>query len=168
MLPRHHQDAAHRPAHLGDHRRGLERVVSDRAGKPQRARQLGGLQRSTTCTCDIWSCGMVKSSGVWRFRFLRGKRCHLARTARPNCSPLSAKRDSGSGLAHSNCAGTCVRCMRCVLMASSWFRRLREVVRARAGRTRAPGGRQAAWRGNCVRHRENRAGLRRRACRRIR
>ena len=43
MLARHDQNPAHRPAHLGDHRRGLESVVGHRAGQPQRARELAGL-----------------------------------------------------------------------------------------------------------------------------
>jgi len=39
MLTLHHHDAADRPTHLRDYRRGLEVVVFDRSGEAQNARQ---------------------------------------------------------------------------------------------------------------------------------
>src|SRR5271163_677674 len=122
----------------------------------------------TTCTCDIWSCGMVKSCGVADFE-VREEYEVISLAPRSELHPASAQATAAANPTAAKISSERPECLNCrVIMADSWFPRLREAVRAPADKPRATGGRRAAWRDSCARRRENPAGLPRRAGRRIR
>src|ERR1022692_4833097 len=88
----------------------------------------------TTCTCDIWSCGMLKSCGVADLEAFEEKDViWLACSLSFEWQAASTTRQA-IAIVH----GMIGPAIRRFFMAGSWFLRLREAVRAREGMLQAP------------------------------
>src|SRR5271156_61013 len=108
----------------------------------------------------VKSCGVVDAEA-----FAENEVMSFVRSCSPELQPVSTTaRANTIPLRSPNWRRT----VDLIIMASSWFPPLGEVVRVRAGTKRAPGDRRVVCFDNCARHRENQAGLLRHVCRRIR
>src|ERR1017187_1478916 len=88
----------------------------------------------TTCTCDIWSCGMIKSCGVADLEaFEENDVIWLACSPSFEWQAVSITRQA-SAIVH----GMLWPAISRFFMAGSWFLRLREAVRARASTLQVP------------------------------